>query len=545
MGLCASIKDLTFSYENVPQLKHIDLEFNDGDFVIITGLTGSGKTTLLRHLTMDKVPNGHREGSISLWGESVGTLHHKKLDSWISYLPQRPRESLSAGTLRQELNLRLFNDAHQQLSANDIVSFLGISHLLDIPVDQLSEGQAQLVAFCAALSTHPRLLLLDEPTASLDTITRRTTFDVLRRLQEDIGLTIVMTEHNLDGCCVNATRLVALDHGVILANDKPAQALVTLWNHSSSEIRALIPQEQSCLLLMDHDQHIGHDVSLPLTHEQGHAYISQYAHHYIPAVQKAYPSLHDIMPSARGDSLALSVSNISYAYKHASSFVVHDISFTADYGQIVMLMGQSGSGKSTILDLLSGLLKPQFGSIRWHPRDKRRTVPPSKSFSFVSYLPQDVRPILNLSAGEIFATSSLQNTDFHDPLDQSIGQQQLEAFHLIVRQQKPVLLLDEPTQGLDAIAITEVGQTLQDLALQGYCIIVSTHDQEFCATWGTRMMVILSGEIIADGDPRSLIGSQNFSTTPVHQLFNHYQTSLLTFSDLVSVHHAFYKEQEQ
>ncbi|MBR4414475.1 MAG: ATP-binding cassette domain-containing protein [Aeriscardovia sp.] len=544
MGLCASIKDLTFSYENVPQLKHIDLEFNDGDFVIITGLTGSGKTTLLRHLTMDKVPNGHREGSISLWSESVGTLHHKKLDSWISYLPQRPRESLSAGTLRQELNLRLFNDAHQQLSANDIVSFLGISHLLDIPVDQLSEGQAQLVAFCAALSTHPRLLLLDEPTASLDTITRRTTFDLLRRLQEDIGLTIVMTEHNLDGCCVNATRLVALDHGVILANDQPAQALVTLWNHSSSEIRALIPQEQSCLLLMDHDQHIGHDVSLPLTHEQGHAYISQYANHYIPAVQKAYPSLHDIMPSTRGDSLALSVSNISYAYKHASSFVVHDISLTADYGQIVMLMGQSGSGKSTILDLLSGLLKPQFGSIRWHPRDKRRTVPPSKSFSFVSYLPQDVRPILNLSAGEIFATSSLQNTDFHDPLDQSIGQQQLEALHLIVRQQKPVLLLDEPTQGLDAIAITEVGQTLQDLALQGYCIIVSTHDQEFCATWGTRMMVILSGEIIADGDPRSLIGSQNFSTTPVHQLFNHYQTSLLTFSDLVSVHHAFYKEQE-
>lgn len=544
MGLCASIKDLTFSYENVPQLKHIDLEFNDGDFVIITGLTGSGKTTLLRHLTMDKVPNGHREGSISLWSESVETLHHKKLDSWISYLPQRPRESLSAGTLRQELNLRLFNDAHQQLSANDIVSFLGISHLLDIPVDQLSEGQAQLVAFCAALSTHPRLLLLDEPTASLDTITRRTTFDLLRRLQEDIGLTIVMTEHNLDDCCVNATRLVALDHGVILANDKPAQALVTLWNHSSSEIRALIPQEQSCLLLMDHDQHIGHDVSLPLTHEQGHAYISQYANHYIPAVQKAYPSLHDIMPSTRGDSLALSVSNISYAYKHASSFVVHDISLTADYGQIVMLMGQSGSGKSTILDLLSGLLKPQFGSIRWHPRDKRRTVPPSKSFSFVSYLPQDVRPILNLSAGEIFATSSLQNTDFHDPLDQSIGQQQLEALHLIVRQQKPVLLLDEPTQGLDAIAITEVGQTLQDLALQGYCIIVSTHDQEFCATWGTRMMVILSGEIIADGDPRSLIGSQNFSTTPVHQLFNHYQTSLLTFSDLVSVHHAFYKEQE-
>ena len=296
---------------------------------------------------------------------------------------------------------------------------------------------------------------------------------------------------------------------------------------------------------MDHDQHIGHDVSLPLTHEQGHAYISQYANHYIPAVQKAYPSLHDIMLSARGDSLALSVSNISYAYKHASSFVVHDISLTADYGQIVMLMGQSGSGKSTILDLLSGLLKPQFGSIRWHLRGKRRTVPPSKSFSFVSYLPQDVRPILNLSAGEIFATSSLQNTDFHDPLDQSIGQQQLEAFHLIVRQQKPVLLLDEPTQGLDAIAITEVGQTLQDLALQGYCIIVSTHDQEFCATWGTRMMVILSGEIIADGDPRSLIGSQNFSTTPVHQLFNHYQTSLLTFSDLVSVHHAFYKEQEQ
>lgn len=581
MGMCARIEHLSFSFAapsgaglgaeadsagKRPILSDVSLSVPDGDFLVVAGLTGSGKTTLLRHLSLHRNPVGTRRGTVTLWGQTPAQLRAEHRDHLVAQVQQRPREGIAAGTLRQELEIRLAGTADQELAATDIVGFLGLAHLLDEPIDHLSEGQAQLAALGAALSTRPRLLLLDEPTASLDSVSRRATLDLLRRLNRDFGLTIVMTEHHLEGCCDIATHIAALDHGRLLADGTPENALRSLWSADADHSRKLVPDVQRFFLMTGS----GASTPLPLTIALGQRHLAETAPR-TPAVstRAASAAASDAQgraasataPASAGffSAPALRVGGLSYAYPGQRGFAVSDIAFDARYGDVIALMGQSGCGKSTILDLLAGLLRPQFGSVRWRKRDAMKTVPPSRSQDFVAYLPQDVRPILNLAMGAALSASagrreprrrrktphgtvsretilagSADVPAVPDPLDQSLGQQQLQAFDLVAARRKPVLLLDEPTQGLDAVAAAHVGERLRRAGHKGSLVLFSSHDPDFCVRYATRALVVLAGRLVADADPRSVVAGQEFSTTPMHRLFAVRDPSVLTLDDAIA-----------
>ncbi|MBQ5557173.1 MAG: ATP-binding cassette domain-containing protein [Aeriscardovia sp.] len=583
MGMCARIEHLSFSFAapsgaslgaeadsagKRPILSDVSLSVPDGDFLVVVGLTGSGKTTLLRHLSLHRNPVGTRRGTVTLWGQTPAQLRAEHQDHLIAQVPQRPREAIAAATLRQELELRLAGTADQELAATDIIGFLGLAHLLDKPIDHLSEGQAQLAALGAALSTRPRLLLLDEPTASLDSVSRRTTLDLLRRLNRDFGLTIVMTEHHLEGCCDIATHIAALDHGRLLADGTPEDALRSLWGANTDHSRELIPDVQRFFLMTGS----GAKPPLPLTIALGQRRLAEMAVQTptasIRAASAAASNAQDHTTSATAvispasfAAPALRVGSLSYAYPGQRGFAVSDITFDARYGDVIALMGQSGCGKSTILDLLAGFLRPQFGSVRWRKRDAKKTVPPSRSQDFVGYLPQDVRPILNLAMGAVLGgTASIHDVPRRcrkvsretprettradcaavltvvDPLDQSLGQQQLQAFNLVTARHKPVVLLDEPTQGLDAVGAAHVGEALRRAGREGGLVLFSSHDPDFCVRYATRALVVLAGQLVADTDPRSVVASQKFSTTPMHRLFAVRDPSVLTLDDAIARH---------
>jgi energy-coupling factor transporter ATP-binding protein EcfA2 len=588
----AQIEHLTFHYPHTTRgITDVSLTIHAGDFIAVAGLTGCGKTTLLRHLKPEIMPSGERTGSVLLWG-----LPPDQLDDStdISYVPQRPREALVADNLRDELSIRLASQSQQSqdhqhsipqpnpgssLQASDIVGFLGLAHLLDTPLANLSEGQAQLVALAAALSTRPRLLLLDEPTASLDSVTRRSTLDLLRRLNADMGMTIVMTEHHLQGLLEIATRLVALDAGHIVADDRPREALRTLWKSDqprSGLLRSLIPDIPHYFLMTvpqqlsqqhnaDHSDHTSRRPRLPLTVAEGRRVLRERRR-----TEKKFPKTntpqdrHKTVPSATVShrwkpslgKTALRVRGVTFGYPGLYTSAVSDLNLTARYGEILAITGQSGSGKSTLLNLLFGTVAPQFGTISWFEPHTHEAAPsaaqsqstttshhcrfvqrlkrlghrrsPSVARSDIAYLPQDARPILNLTAGlhpEKLTTST-------DPLDQSIGQQQIEAIHLTLQQKKSVILLDEPTQGLDAQEIAHVGALLRAQAQRGHLIILTTHDPSFYAEYATRCVVLMAGQIVTQGNPRAIVSSLEYSTTPLHRLLARDYPCILTLHDI-------------
>lgn len=579
MESVAQITHLTFRYPHTDRgLNDISLTIHPGDFIAIAGLTGCGKTTLLRHLKPEIMPSGERTGSILLWGLSPDQLADSLSSTDIAYVPQRPREALVADNLRDELSIRLASQSQSQqssdqqpsipqpnpssnLQVSDIVGFLGLAHLLDTPLANLSEGQAQLVALAAALATRPRLLLLDEPTASLDSVTRRSTLDLLRRLNVDMGMTIVMAEHHLQGLLEIATRLVALNSGRLIVDDRPREALRTLWKSrpsGSRDLRALIPDVPQWFLLTDPDQLScsTRRPRLPLTVAEGRRALreqqSQRQHQdsSVPASGHHNSQPHRWKPTI--GQTALRIRGVTFGYPGLYAPAVNDVNLTARYGEILAITGQSGSGKSTLLNLLFGSVAPQFGSIDWYEPHQHDSLPsathrspwnrftrtltrhlrhrhgPSAAQADIAYVPQDVRSILNLHAG----LHPDQLTVETDPLDQSIGQQQLEAITLAVKQKKSILLLDEPTQGLDALEIKHVGTLLRQEAQRGCLVVVTTHDPAFYAEYATRCVVLMAGQIVAEGNPRAIVSSLEYSTTPLHRLLSHDQPSILTLHDI-------------
>ena len=678
----ARLKDLTFRYPHGDAgLTRISLTVHPADFVAVAGLTGCGKTTLLRHLKPEAYPAGTRQGSVELLGASPTDLLGSTA---ISYVPQRPRESLMAGSLRDELLVRLSATAPHHhsprtgthgapdksvrgvpgtvagtrgavpsrqarplpagLQVSDIVGFLGLAHLLDTPLENLSEGQAQLVALAAALATRPRLLLLDEPTASLDSVTRRTTLDLLRRLNQDMGMTIVMTEHHLQGVIEIATWLVALEDGRIVADGRPREAIRRLWDSGRERRRALIPDIPQWFLRTGepgtapaaahraetprtgtthgHGQTSRDDgpqttpARLPLTVSEGRRTLNRltpdphqtvrpatYAPNAMSVIgmQESDPedpsydndqdpspadtpaghpiahsphskSHHPSLLGGHAGSRAFRISDVTASYPGLPSPAVEDLTLSARYGEILAVTGQSGSGKSTLLNLLFGAIRPDFGTISWYPPSKdghnlinsptdstlnspmssltdsptdshtdshtdgflwrirqRHRHPARKMRGQIAYLPQDVRPVLNLEAGR----HPDRLDEVTDPLNQSIGQQQLEALGIVVAQDRPVLLLDEPTQGLDALQKRHVGTILREQAARGRLVVLTTHDPQFYADYATRAAVMLAGRLVAEGPPRDIVASLDYSSTDLHRLLADRAPDVLTLADVV------------
>lgn len=664
----ARLKDLTFRYpQGDAGLTKISLTVHPADFVAVAGLTGCGKTTLLRHLKPEAYPAGTRQGSVELLGASPTDLLGSTA---ISYVPQRPRESLMAGSLRDELLVRLSATAphhrnsqteahgtpdklirgvrgtaagtgsdmpHRQahplpagLQVSDIVGFLGLAHLLDTPLENLSEGQAQLVALASALATRPRLLLLDEPTASLDSVTRRTTLDLLRRLNQDMGMTIVMTEHHLQGVIEIATRLVALEDGRIVADGRPREAIRRLWDSGQERRRALIPDIPQWFLrtraldtasAADRRPETPHTgtthgygqtsrdngsqttpARLPLTVSEGRRALNHLTpdpHQEVWAARPAtytpnamsvigmqgsapgnpsydnnqdpspadtpadHPIAHSPHSGSRHPSLlgghagshAFRISDVTASYPGLPSPAVEDLTLCARYGEILAVTGQSGSGKSTLLNLLFGAIRPDFGTVSWYPpsqddhgptdspkdsltvspagdllwRIRRKHHHPARKMrGQIAYLPQDVRPVLNLEAGR----HPDRLDEVTDPLNQSIGQQQLEALGIVVAQDRPVLLLDEPTQGLDALQKRHVGEILREQAERGRLVVLTTHDPQFYADYATRAVVMLAGRLVAEGPPRDIVAALDYSSTDLHRLLADRAPGVLTLADV-------------
>ena len=510
-----------------PVLQNITLQIDAGEFVLLVGPSGAGKSTLLRLLNglAPHFTGGRLSGQVRVHGLDPVQATPRLMSRHVGFVFQDPEAQFVMDRVEDELAFGLEQAAlspqAMRLRVEETLALLDLTPLRDRALATLSGGERQRVAIGAALALRPVILVLDEPTSQLDPQAAEDLLTALVRLNSDLGLTIVLAEHRLERVLPFVDRLLYLAaDGATLLTGAP---------------RALLPQIDLAPPLVQVAKALGWE-PLPLTIKEGLRF-SRY--HHTPTTPPDGPPMK-LAPTAARKPLA-EIKGVTVAY--GAQPVLQGIELKLYGGEIVALMGRNGAGKSTLLKSLVGLVQPRQGIIELQGRTiAGRSV--AALCQAVGYLPQDPNSLLfaesvhdevvmtlrnhglaadphqaDAAITPLLATLGLTGKATHYPRDLSAGERQRVALAAILVTQPALLLLDEPTRGLDYLAKAALIDLLRTLARQGKAILVVTHDVELAAALADRVVLLSQGEVIADGARATLLASSPLFASQVARLF--------------------------
>lgn len=526
-----AVKDLSFTYPeaSAPTLRDVSFHVEAGDFVALIGATGSGKSTLMRLLKRELAPMGARTGEICISGAPIEALGERDAACRIGYVMQRPEQQIVTDKVWHELAFALENMGLSQgvirRRVAEMASYFGIADWFERDVSSLSGGQKQLLNLAAVMVAQPQILLLDEPTSQLDPIAASDFLNTVSKLNREMGLTVVLIEHRLEEALPMADRVIALENGRIRIDAPPAQACEQLRAHP-----VLLDSMPGAVRLFHALAGEGH---CPITVREGRRFLRE-AH---PAPVPAHPA-----PAApRPDEIALDFRDVYFRYERNAPDVLRGLSANVRAGEIFCVLGANGSGKSTFLRLAAGLGRPYSGQIRVFGKKMRDYRGQSLYRDCVSMLPQDAQTVFLKSSvreelREVGADTaalpfSLDHLMDRHPYDLSGGEQQLVALAKVLASHPRLLMLDEPTKGVDAHAQKDVLKVLRALKAQGVAILVVTHDVEFAARCADRCALFFRGEVVSEDAPARFFDENNFYTTSANRICRGWLSGVATVED--------------
>jgi energy-coupling factor transport system ATP-binding protein len=485
-------------------LRDVDLTVPEGELCLVVGATGTGKSTLLR-ATNGHVPRftgGRLSGEVRVDGRSTHTWLPRDLADVVGVVGQDPAAGFVTDTVEDELayvmeNLGIRPDAMRR-RVEDVLDLLDLHPLRGRPLAALSGGQQQRVAIGSVLTAHPRVLVLDEPTSALDPAAAEEVLAALTRLVHDLGITVLVAEHRLERVVQYADRVVLVPGDGGLLHEGPP-----------SEVMANSPVAPPVVQL---GRVAGWD-SVPLSVRD--------ARREAPLLRARLEGIPvPTRQRACGDVVA-SVRRLRATYGVVPALQGVDVEFRR--GEVVALMGRNGAGKSTLLSLVAGLRAPTAGRIDVGGAAPH-TLEPRAAVRQVALVPQDAGLLLDASSvGEECAAADHEQGRLHgttralldrlvpdlpderNPRDLSEGQRLALALAVVLATEPPLLLLDEPTRGLDYAAKQRLVAILDDLAADGHAIVIATHDVEVAAAAADRVLVLADGEVVADGPARDVV----------------------------------------
>ncbi len=536
-----SIENLTFTYPNSnhPALKNVSLHIDDGDFALVMGVSGAGKSTLLRALNglIPHFSGGKIGGKIAVDGVNPISAGPQVMSRHVGFVFQDPETQFVMDVVEDEIAFALENAAipraEMRIRVEEVLDLLDLSPLRARRLETLSGGEKQRVAIAAALAFRPQVLVLDEPTSQLDPKSAEDVLQSLVRLNADLGLTIVLAEHRLERVLPFVDTIVFLPDGGGVQIGAPADILpkINLVPPLVTLARALGWQP------------------LPLTIKAGKRFSRKMP---LLSAPKPIVALASAPPVLRAEKISA-----GYNGHH----VLDGVTFSVGRGEIVGVMGRNGAGKTTLLKSLMGLLPVRQGKIML-AGENITGAPVAHIARTMGYLPQDPNALLfadtvleevnitlknhglpvpqngelvpgALNPRALLGTLGLSAHAESYPRDLSVGERQRVALATITVTQPQVLLLDEPTRGLDYRAKEALAALLRDWQSAGMAIVLVTHDVEFVAQVASRVVLLSQGEIIADGNPTAVLGSSPLFAPQVARLFP--KSGWLTVSDALAV----------
>ncbi|MGC4945987.1 ABC transporter ATP-binding protein [Streptomyces sp. DT224] len=537
--------DVSVRYEGAgrPTLSGVDLTVPEGELVLLVGPSGVGKSTLLGAVSglVPHFTGGTLTGRVTVDGRDTRTHKPRELADLVGTVGQDPLAHFVTDTVEDELaygmeSLGLAPDVMRR-RVEETLDLLGLAGLRDRPIATLSGGQQQRVAIGSVLTPHPRVLVLDEPTSALDPAAAEEVLAVLQRLVHDLGTTVLMAEHRLERVVQYADQVVLLPSpGAAPVMGTPAGMMAVSPVHPPVvALGRLAGWEPLPLTVRDARRRAGalrdrlaevapkHPApespgfpAAPLSPRPAPsrgalARLFRRAPHEAPA-----PAPVTGAPAARVERLGVRRGRIE---------ALRRVSLTVGAGETVALMGRNGAGKSTLLGALVGMVEPTSGTVLTGGLPPHRT-PPREMVRRVGLVPQEPRDLLyaDTVAAECAAADADAGAepgscralvsellpgvgDDTHPRDLSEGQRLALALALVLTARPPLLLLDEPTRGLDYAAKARLVGVLRALAAEGHAIVLATHDVELAAELAHRVVILADGEVVADGPTAEVVVS--------------------------------------
>ena len=566
-----AIEQLTFAYPGADcrALDGVSLEIEQGSYVVICGKSGCGKTTLLRHLKSVLTPHGERTGHVLFEGVPLEDVPQRDQSAKIGFVMQNPDAQIVTDKVWHELAFGLeslgCDKDSMRFRVAEMASYFGIESWFHKDVRDLSGGQKQLLNLASIMAMRPSALILDEPTSQLDPIAASDFLNTVRKINLELGVTVVLTEHRLEEVFACADKAVVMDRGEIVSFGSPLRVAREL-HASGNDMMAALPAPLRIFYGVEAAREVGlgkaspdkatpekaESPDAPLTVREGRRWLSRVASDDC-AQRDAIPA---DAPLDAAEHPALSLKEVWFRYDRDLPDVLRGVSLDVAPGSILAIMGGNGAGKSTLLRVACGISKPYRGTVRVFGRKLKDWKAGSLFDGCLALLPQDpqnlfVKKTVREDLAEMLASSRLPEADRalriehvidvtgigslldKHPFDLSGGEQQRAALAKVLLTEPKILLLDEPTKGIDAFFKRQLASVLDDLKQEGVAIVMVSHDIEFCARYADAVAMMFDGEIIAQSTPRTFFSSNSFYTTAANRMSRHVFPRAITDEDVI------------
>ena len=540
------IRNLTFSYPATSRdsLCNVSLSIEKGEYIVLCGQSGSGKTTLLRHLKSVLTPFGTRSGTVLFNGTPMEQVPQQDQAAKIGFVMQNPDDQIVTDKVWHELAFGLeslgCDQKTMRLRVAEMASYFGIQSWFHRDVTNLSGGQKQLLNLASIMAMQPEVLILDEPTSQLDPIAASDFLNTVRKINLELGTTIIITEHRLEDIYHAADRVVVMERGRIIANDTPRKVGAQLYQ-SQSEMFAALPTPVRVFYGAKAQG------DCPLTVREGRNWLTAALEGRMLTATEPEPE-----PSPEGkQDAALKVREAWFRCEKDSPDILQGVSFTVPAGTLYAIVGGNGAGKSTTLKAVCGICKTYRGTIEIFGKNLKKYKSGELFRNCLAMLPQDPKSLFvkktvreelaemcreEPEIAAIAATCEIEPLLDSHPHDLSGGEQQRVALAKVLLTKPRLLLLDEPTKGIDSFFTQKFARILGRLKDAGITVVMVSHDVEFCAEHADLVSMFFDGQILTTDTPHRFFGQNSFYTTAANRMSRCVFRNAVTTGDVVELY---------
>ena len=539
--------EYSFKYprEDKKALDNINLSIDEGEFILICGPSGCGKTTLLQQLKKEILPEGEITGNALYEGTKIDDLDDFIAASHIGMVFQEPETQIVTDRVINELAFSMENLGYSLDTMGrrmgEMVHFFGIEDKMYEKVYSLSGGQKQVLNLASVLVLQPKVLLLDEPTSQLDPVSSKEFIQMVQNLNRDFSITVILSEHRLDEIFHIADRVIMLDKGQIKYEGSPRDVAREIYKKEDKVFLNYIPDISRLYFKLDKEKD-----NMPLTVREGKKWIKNID------IKENNPTNSS---SKEKKNTMINIKNISFKYEREKPLVLDKLNLDINQSEILSILGGNGAGKSTLLKVVAGAYKPQYGEI-YINGGKLYNIDEIERFRHIGYLDQN--PTLyflhDTVEDEIYNRAEKINADEKDvkylidlfelnnilhrhPYDISGGEKQKVALTTVLLAKPKILLLDEPTKGIDPISKKKIGELLLNLKKMGITLVMATHDIEFAARFSDRCALLFDGDIKTIEEPKDFFSQNYFYTTSINRIMRDKLPNAIIYEDVVQDEH--------
>ena len=540
------IKNLSFSYaaaKGKDSLHNVNLTIQKGEYVVLCGKSGSGKTTLLRHMKTVLTPHGKHTGEILFNGVPMEKVSQRDQSSKIGYVMQNPDDQIVTDKVWHELAFGLESLGCDQKTMRarvaEMACYFGIQDWFHRDVANLSGGQKQLLNLASIMAMQPEVLILDEPTSQLDPIAASDFLNTVRKINIELGTTVIITEHRMEDIFPYADRAIVMDGGSVIADDTPRNIGKLLYDQKNDMFAAM----PTPVRVFYGSRGEG---DCPLTVREGRNWLSRSFAEEPKIKAVPAPELEEEV-----ENPALSMKELWFRYEKNSPDILRGVSAEVPKGSLYAIVGGNGAGKSTTLKAICGICRPYRGKVKVFGKPVEKYKSSELFGGTLAMLPQDPKSLFvkktvredleemtkdKALIGEIAATCQIEKLLDSHPYDLSGGEQQRAALAKVLLTQPRLLLLDEPTKGIDSFFKEIFADILKELKSRGITIVMVSHDVEFCARYADLVSMFFDGQKLTTDHPRRFFGNNSFYTTAANRMSRHVFSMAVTAEDVVSLY---------